>query len=61
MRIGRRSVSLGLASTLALTIAAPGSEAASAAEIDVGVAETLGRFYRQVDAGRELVGRAAAL
>ena len=61
MMIGRRLLSLGLASTLAGGASARRSEAASAEEIDAGVAATLRRFYRQVDAAPELVEKAAAL
>lgn len=59
--IGRRSLWLGLASALVVSGPASRSEAASAAEIDVGVEEALDRFYYQVDAASELAGRAAAV
>jgi lipid-binding SYLF domain-containing protein len=59
--IGRRSLWLGLASTLAVSVGSAPSEAASASEIDAGVEETLNRFYRQVDGAPELAGRAAAV
>jgi lipid-binding SYLF domain-containing protein len=61
MGIGRRSLGLGFVSTLALCLAPAAGRAASAEEIDAGVAATLGRFYRHVDAGPELARKAAAL
>jgi lipid-binding SYLF domain-containing protein len=61
MILGRRSLCLGLASSLALSLAPLPGLAASADEIDAGVAATLRRFYRHVDAGHELARKAAAL
>jgi lipid-binding SYLF domain-containing protein len=57
-----RSLALGLALLVALGIAsAPRSEAASAAEIDADVRETMSEFFRQVRGARELVGKSAAV
>jgi lipid-binding SYLF domain-containing protein len=61
MHIARRSILFGLASALACTFAASQGEASSAEDINIAVEGTLRRFYRHVEAGRELAGRATAM
>jgi lipid-binding SYLF domain-containing protein len=57
-----RSLALGLALLATLVVApAPRSEAASAAEIDFDVRETMAEFFLQIRGARELVNKSAAV
>jgi lipid-binding SYLF domain-containing protein len=58
---GRRTLLVGALSLLAVGVAAPRSEAASAQDIDSGVAATLDRFFREVGGAYELANRAAGI
>jgi lipid-binding SYLF domain-containing protein len=58
---GRRTLLVGALSLLAVGVTAPRSEAASAQDIDSGVAATLDRFFREVGGAYELANRAAGI
>ena len=57
----RRAITLALLATLAAIGPVPTAEAASAAQIDADVEDTLREFFRQVRGSRELVSKSAAV
>jgi lipid-binding SYLF domain-containing protein len=56
-----RTMTFTVLAFLALFVEAPGSQAASAREIDVGVNETLDRFFYKIGGARELAHKAVGL
>ena len=57
----RNSISLALLCLLALFVAAPSVKAASAYEIDVGVDETLDRFFYNIRGAQELARKSVGI
>lgn len=58
IRVSWKVVCIALFALVAVVMAAPGSKAASGAEIEASVHGTLENFYQQVRGGRELAGKA---
>jgi lipid-binding SYLF domain-containing protein len=57
----RRALGLGISAVLGAAVAAPRSQAASAARIDADVRETMSDFFARVDGSRELISRSAGV